>query len=508
MTSHKHLSFCIGCIALLMLSFNKKNPADNPYVMANKDGSISYKPDARGNVIPDFSGVGYHQGDRELPVVPVMKTISAIINGDSQQIIQDAINEVSALKPDRNGYRGTILLRRGIYRIPGKLYIRASGIVLRGEGDDVSGTRLLATGKGQRTLLSVTGKGALKEETAGSVKIADAFVPVGAKSFNVESAKGLKKGDRIILYRPGTDNWVTDLKMDRIEARPGLVQWKAEEYNLKFERNITNIEGNKVFIDNPVVMQIDRKYGGGEIYKYAFPGRIAEIGIENVRFESEYASDTDEDHGWVAIDFDKAENCWVKNVTSMYFGFGCVNIKNFARYITVKDSKCLDAKSVITGGRRYSFNINGQLNLVINCEATEGRHDFVTGAKVCGPNVFYNCSAKHTHSDIGPHHRWAVGTLYDNIRTDGIINVQDRGNYGTGHGWAGVTQVIWNCTALKAAVQSPWVSGDNYCIGLKGEKWSGRYTGRPDGQWADQNSTAEPESLYMAQVQAKKVKKN
>ena len=70
----------------------------------------------------------------------------------------------------------------------------------------------------------------------------------------------------------------------------------------------------------------------------------------------------------------------------------------------------------------------------MNCQSTEGRHDYVTGARVCGPNVFYNCTAFQTYADIGPHHRWAVGTLYDNIITDGEINVQDRGQMGSGHG--------------------------------------------------------------------------
>ncbi len=84
---------------------------------------------------------------------------------------------------------------------------------------------------------------------------------------------------------------------------------------------------------------------------------------------------------------------------------------------------------------------------------------------------FTTVRLKKTHADIGPHHRWAVGTLYDNITTDGEINVQDRGNYGSGHGWAGVTQVLWNCTVKRAAVQSPWTSGKNYNIGMKGDKY-------------------------------------
>src|SRR5690606_15615669 len=110
----------------------------------------------------------------------------------------------------------------------------------------------------------------------------------------------------------------------------------------------------------------------------------------------------------------------------------------------------------------------------------------------------------NTHADIGPHHRWAVGTLYDNITTDGEINVQDRGNWGTGHGWAGVAQVAWNCEAARATVQSPWVTGKNYSIGLKGTKGKGRLSARPDGEWEGLNQSGlEPGSLYMAQLKAR-----
>jgi hypothetical protein len=97
-----------------------------------------------------------------------------------------------------------------------------------------------------------------------------------------------------------------------------------------------------------------------------------------------------------------------------------------------------------------------------------------------------------------------MGTLYDNITTDGEINVQDRGNWGSGHGWAGVTQIIWNCTVKRAAIQSPWASGLNYCIGLKGEKYEGRFKGRPDAVWEGQNKDGlQPASLYMAQLKAR-----
>ena len=499
--------FIVSGLVLLIMAFQLPEKAfwESKYVNINSDGSITYNPDQQGNIIPDFSRVGYHQGDEEIPEVPVQMTISPANTGSSEAVIQQAIDELSARKPDENGFRGAILLKKGTYNIPGTIHIKASGIVLRGEGDNDEGTKLVASGKGKRALLSITGQGKMEEVRGTRRKITEEYLPVGTMSFKLESTKGLEAGDKIIVFRPGTDNWITDLKMDQIIEREGTKQWQGKNYNLEFERVITKIEGNKIFIDNPIVMPMESKYGGGEIYKYTFDGRISEVGIENISFESEYANDKDEDHGWVAIEMDKVENGWVKNVTSRYFGNSCVNLKGSTKQITVRDSQSLDPKSIITGGRRYSFNNNGQLNLFINLYATEGRHDYVTGSKVLGPNVFYNCTATNTHSDIGPHHRWSAGTLYDNITTDGDINVQDRGNWGSGHGWAGVTQVVWNCTVSKAAVQSPWVTGKNYCIGLQGEKYEGRLANKPDGEWEGQNKPGlEPESLYLAQLKARK----
>lgn len=499
---HKIRNIFVACILFsLTMSFHYPEMTlwESKHVSFNEDGSLRYTPDELGNVIPDFSRVGYHQGNKDIPHVPIQKTVSPAKTGSSQNIIQKAINELAASKPDKNGFRGAILLKKGIYNIPGTIHINTSGIVLRGEGDNENGTRLIASGKGKRTLLEIKGKGKAEEIAGTRRKIADEYVPVGAMSFTLTSTKGLKAGDKIIVFRPGTGNWITDLQMDRIVERQGTRQWKDKDYDLKFERTITKIKGRKIFIDNPVVMAMETKYGSGEVYKYSFDGRISEVGIENILFESEYANDSDEDHGWIAVGMDNIENGWVRSITSRYFGFACVSLNHTAKQITVRDSKSLDPKSVITGGRRYSFNNNGQLNLFMNLHATEGRHDYVTGAKVLGPNVFYNCTATNAYSDIGPHHRWAVGTLYDNIRTDGEINVQDRGNWGSGHGWAGVTQVIWNCITSKATIQSPWVTGNNYAIGLQGEKREGRLSGRPDGEWEGQNSTGlEPRSLYIA----------
>ena len=492
----------IAAALVTSYAFKKDKFWHSDLVEPGKNNQLIYKPDAQGNILPDFSRVGYFFGDKPIPTVAVVTTISPSAN--AQQEIQGAIDALAKKTPDANGFRGAILLKKGRYELAGPLHIKAGGIVLRGEGNTENGTVLVYTANTQSDLIEISGDGSMQEISGSKTAITDAYVPVGTFSFNVADAKAFKPGDKVIVYRPANQKWITDLKMDQIDERNGTLQWKPDGFGLKFERTITKTEGSKVYIDNPVVMAMETQYGGGELYKYKFDGRISQVGIESIYCESAYTSDTAENHGWNAIHFSKVENGWVRNVTSRYFGYACVNLSGTARNITVTDCNSYDPKSVITGGRRYSFNNDGQLNLFVKCNATEGRHDYVTGARVCGPNVFVHCTAKNTHADIGPHHRWAAGTLYDNIVTDGEINIQDRGNWGSGHGWSGVTQIAWNCTVKRAAIQNPWVSGNNYAIGVSGEKYDGRLKGRPDAVWEGQNKSGlEPGSLYFAQLKAR-----
>jgi hypothetical protein len=79
---------------------------------------------------------------------------------------------------------------------------------------------------------------------------------------------------------------------------------------------------------------------------------------------------------------------------------------------------------------------------------------------------------------------------------------------GSGHGWAGANQVFWNCKGKEASVQSPWVSAKNYNIGFIGDKGKGAFADRPDGVWEGHNKPGlQPESLYLAQLYARKNKK-
>lgn len=110
-----------------------------------------------------------------------------------------------------------------------------------------------------------------------------------------------------------------------------------------------------------------------------------------------------------------------------------------------------------------------------------------------GPNAFLDCVAEHTHADCGPHHRWTVSCLYDSLRVR-VLNVQNRGACGSGHGWAGANTVFWNCAAADRIKCDSPPAAKNFCIGCTAERVLG------DGYFESRGQCVEPRSLYLAQL--------
>ncbi|MEO8593976.1 MAG: hypothetical protein ABI759_11705 [Candidatus Solibacter sp.] len=108
------------------------------------DGKLVYVPDEQGNTIHDSSHAGYRGGGVAIPTAPVKETIWPVL-GDNTANIQAAIDKVSAMPLDKNGFRGAVLLRAGYYKMATGVTIKASGVVLRGEGMGDIGTILVGT---------------------------------------------------------------------------------------------------------------------------------------------------------------------------------------------------------------------------------------------------------------------------------------------------------------------------------------------------------------------------
>ncbi|HKK87977.1 MAG TPA: hypothetical protein VJ917_03945, partial [Saprospiraceae bacterium] len=461
------------------------------------EGSLKYAPFAMEgqtnevNTIPDFSHAGYMGGGVALPDVPVVISLSPS-EGDDTDRIQQAIDQVEALTPDANGFRGAVLLQSGCYDLEGQLYIEESGVVLRGEGQDLNGTILHANLKTKHDFINIRGTGGgFDRMNETRQDITTPYVPLGAYNFEVADASGYSVGDTIALRRTPNQFWIEELGMEEIG-------WTPSSYSIFHERVITDISGNTITINVPIVDVIEDQYGSGEIYKASVPGRIGHCGVENLRIRSYYAPNnpSDEDHAWVGVRLERVTNSWVKNVTGQFLGYGTISITSESNFNTIQDCANIDPRSRVRGGRRYSFNISdGMGNLFQRNYTTQGRHDFVTGSRVTGPNVFLDNYSAETYSDIGPHHRWATGLLFDNVR-GGAIRVQDRGTSGSGHGWAGNTTMFWNLLSYteEIKVESP-KGGKNWGVGCRGQEQSGA------GYWEQWNNPVQPRSLYLQQLQ-------
>jgi len=441
---------------LLLLNFHLANAQTSTLVSIGADGKLVYAADNKGNKVPDFSGVGYMNSEAPIPTALLVKTVYPV-SGDNRANVQNAIDSVSQLPLGSDGLRGAILFKSGTYNISDTIKISASGIVLRGEGSNGSGTNFIATKISQYSLFYFSGKKGIDLSQTSKKAIVDSYVPFGTNQITVESGHTFQNGDKVVVHKMPKQSWIDLLTM----AQWG---WTPESYDVYFERKVKAVNGNILTLDAPMVDIIDTTYATGEVMRYA-SNRIEKCGIENMRISSTYVSETDENHGWEAVTFYNIINAWARNLEVYYFGYSAVHVLDGAAWVTVQDCKMLDPKSIIDGGRRYSFNIDGQRCLVQNCFTRNGRHDFVNGSRTPGPVVFYNCSATLQKNDIGPHHRWSTGILYDNIDGDGRIDVQNRTSSGSGHGWAAAQTMFWNCTGDRMVIQDPQGDFRNWAVG-------------------------------------------
>lgn len=434
--------------------------------------SIFALTDINMNKLPNFSHVGYLQGDSPLPTVKVVKTLEAI-SGDNSKAIQEAIEEVSRLPLDEKGHRGAILLKSGNYQLNRGLIISESGVVLRGEGQGENGTVLTDYRKPNSTnrsylksfnTISIESKNATIQSRSAPVRLAeDAFV--GDRSIKVENIGNLQKGDVINITKAANSQWINALNMS-------INNWTTEFYQIQHRRVVESVEGNTIFLNSSLVDDFQLEYGGGFVSKISITNRIEKSAVENLRLRSTYEHLEDENHVWNGIYVNGAQNSWIRNVTAEFFAFSAIWLTN-SDYCTIQDCAAINFRSEILGDRRTAFiiGLESSFNFFQRCYVEDSRHDFTTAAKVAGPNVFLDCIGVNTISDTGPHQRWASGTLYDNIYSS-LIYARDAGFSGSGQGWTGVYQVFWNNRAtLGFLVQSPTL-GKNWLVGAIGRLYT------------------------------------
>lgn len=491
---NRFIYMLVGSMLLHAPLFAQKKKQDKPQspVAADKNGKLTYAVAANGDRIPDYSYCGYMTSEQLIPVAPV-RVIVPLKPGDATLRIQAALDYVAGLPAGKDGIRGAVLLNKGIYELNGSLKINATGVILRGSGMGSNGTILLAAGTDRETFIHVSGKN--DRQTEKEIKITDAYMPVNANTLHIAAGADIKTGDMVRVHRPSTQAWINTIKTDHFGGGLTALAWKPGERDIYWDRKIIAVDGNTITLDAPLTTALDTAYGGGLIATYKWPGRIAQVGIENLKLRSVYdaSNPKDEAHRWMAITMENITDAWVRQVTFEHFAGSAVFIAPTGNRITVEDCRSLAPVSEIGGQRRNTFLTMGGQTLFQRLYSEQGYHDFATGYCAPGPNAFVQCMSIQPYSFSGSIDSWASGILFDVVNIDAqALSYMNRGQDGQGAGWSAANSLFWNCTAARVDCYQP-PTAQNWAFGT----WA-QFAG--DGYWEESNSTINPRSFYYAQL--------
>jgi hypothetical protein len=481
------------------------------WVYIRADKRLHYATDARGNRIMDFSHAGYKGGGVPLPTVRVARRIKPIA-GDNAPHIQGALDAVAALPQDKDGFRGAVLLEPGSYDVAGALKIGTSGVVLRGSGSGERGTTIRVTGAPHR-FIDISGTGTWQPE-GNPASIADAYVPSGARSFNLDSAAAFKAGDSILIQRPVTEKWIQFMGMDTL-MRDGKPQtWIKAGTLINTDRVITAVADNRItVVDVPLSDSFDAAYlnpPGTTVVKYSFPGRIQQVGLESLRVVVPAQDKPISESQYTLLRMNAVSDAWVRDVVSVDTQ-NSTTFGHTVRRVTIDNVHIRHTLPFTSAAAPADLAISGtQILLVRSSVSGQGVWPVVTQAGVTGPNVVLDFRSET--AGIAPHQRWATGLLVDRSEFTGgterrpNIAFSNREYAGSGHGWSAGWAVAWNVKADYLLIQQP-PGSKNWCIGCTGKPtpilWHGgkiEIPTIPPDTMESPGVSVTPASLYLAQL--------
>src|SRR5208282_1056636 len=201
---------------------------------------------------------------------------------------------------------------------------------------------------------------------------------------------------------------------------------------------------------------------------------------------------------------------WIRDVVVDDTTEGIDAAENTSR-VTIENVSFRHTTAITSPAKPADFALRGTQLLVVRC-SSKGNDLFyvITGARNQGPNVVLD-SRFTGNGHVQPHQRWATGLLVDNVQVpQGGIDMMNRGEMGTGHGWAMGWGVVWNSSAAELVIQNP-PGAANWSIGTSGHELTApmkivgvrrRDLGPdlPQGFIESPNRRVLPESLYRAQL--------
>ncbi len=427
---------------------------------------------------------------------------------------------------------GVVYLPPGIYRVAPQgdadaaLYMRDNGVVLRGAGTGQTFLFNDATDMRGKYVIYVNPRMATSWNADGvdyPGVLITADLPKPTREIPLADVRGLQVGDAVVIRNDLTQHYIDLVGMHG--------KWEPDQSRnrtLTYYRRITDInpEKNTVTIDLPT---------RGYLYR-ADNARIVEVsgamleevgledfsigmkqqpgeGVEMIDFRKPdtigYAV-----HGSKAINLSYVENGWVRRVNTyapegndpdIHVVSGALKLMR-CRLVTVMDCDLRFPQYEGEGGNGYLFTMAGQDNLVRDCYAESGRHNYSFGTMSASGNVIYNCVAKDGRLASDFHMFVSLANLLDNITCDGdFLEARAFRPWGgaTIHGVTTTESVFWNTNGLRYSDERPVLvyshQYDNgYVIGTRGPADAVDSTDFVEG--VGQGDSLVPQSLYVDQV--------
>lgn len=493
-------------LAAVLFGASSSTAKQSHWARQESGGKLVYTYTSRGDRIPDFSYAGYEGGGVALPRVPAKRTLKPS-GADDTEAIQSAIDAVSAL-PLVNGFRGAVELKPGTFHCAHTLSITASGVVLHGSGDGKNGAIIEMTGTPH---LALRIAGHLQQTDLGvSTYIADAYVPAGTFVIHVADAANFHPGDMLLIRKPVTQIWIKFMGMDNLFRNGRPEHWIRTPY-LDVRRRIAAVDGNAITLDIPLMDNYDARFFDGShalVSKIDLNGRLSHVGVEDLRFVAPTRRIALGEPAFSGIAVRDVVDSWLRSVALLDTTNG-IGINAGSERMTILKCSVVQQAAVTSHAKPADFACNGSQILFDRCTGSgDSTFYIVTQAGQQGPIVALNCRFLGNGA-IEPHQRWSTGLLVDNCHVPGGgIDLMNRGEMGSGHGWPIGWSVVWNSSAKRLGMNQP-PGSYIWSIGNSGQQTDPAFPifdGGPPRAALPPATTdlpgqpVQPQSLYLAQL--------
>ncbi len=491
--------------------------------------------DTEGRFLHDFSYAGYHYGEEPPREVagPVLDVTQAPYHADSSGE-EDATAAIQqALDDAGSAGGGVVYLPAGTYRIvppegaEATLRIQENGVVLRGAGAGKTYLFNDQINMRQKTVIDVMPR----EETSWNADGIDVpgillaqDMPQPVSVIPLENVAGLQVGDAVVIRNDLTQHYI-----DLVGMHGKWEPTQSPNRTLTYYRRITAIDpvAKTISIDTPTRGYLYRA-DNARIVPVA-GAMLQEVGLEDfsigmrqqpgegleMRDFAKEGTIGHAVHASKAIKLSFVENAWVRGVQTyapegndpnIHVVSGALKLWR-SRLVTVMDCDFRYPQYEGEGGNGYLYTMQGQDNLVRDCYAESGRHNYSFGTMSASGNVIFNCVAKDGRLAADFHMFLSLANLIDNMTCDGdFIEARALRPWGgkVMHGVTTTESVFWNTNGLRYSEERPVLiyshqQGDGYVIGTRGPADTVDSSDFVEG--VGQGDTLRPQSLYADQLQ-------